>query len=367
MSVTGVMMTYERQITNWADTRDYHFSPPSQTDPCLSIEALLVKVSESRPAPATSITLHSEPEAPVAIGFQGGTTVFVNPNTGLILGEGAPKVHAFFRSIEDWHRWLGLQGEKRNVARAVTGACNLGFLFLVTSGFFLWWPSKWTKPLLRNVTWFKRGLTGRARYFNWHNVTGFWCCVPLFVIVLSGVVMSYTWAGNLVYRLAGESPPAPRAAPPQPAGSAAQQRDATKTRDVATSLAGVDALVLRAEQQVSGWKSITLQLISSADSPVTFSIDQGSGGQPQKRAQLTLDRKSGDVIRWEPFSGLTRGRQLRSFFRFAHTGEVGGLFGQSIAGLASTGASVLVFSGLSLAWRRLRGWRTRRRQTLFAD
>lgn len=364
MSVTGLTLAFERQFTNWADTRDYIVSKPTPTASQLSVEKLLIKIDESRNATATSVTIRSEPNAPASIGFQSGAIVFVNPYTGEVLGEGAPRVRAFFRTIEDWHRWLGRRDENRSVGRAVTGACNLGFLFLVTSGFYLWWPSKWTKPLVRNVTWFKKGLLGRARYFNWHNVTGFWCAVPLFIIVLSGVVMSYSWANNLVYRIVGETPPAPRTASSSPT---VQQRDAPKRLDVVSTSAGLDALLIRAEQQVSNWKSITVQIPSTANSPVTFSIDQGSGGQPQQRGQLTLDRTTGNIMRWEPFSSLTRGRQLRSFFRFAHTGEVAGVIGQSIAGLASFGAGFLVWTGLSLAWRHLRSWKARRRQDTSTD
>jgi uncharacterized iron-regulated membrane protein len=102
--------------------------------------------------------------------------------------------------VTEWHRWLGAKGENRNVARAITGACNLGFLFLVMSGFYLWWPRNWNLKSLRNVTWFRRGLPSKARYFNWHNVIGFWSAVPLFIVVLSAVVISYTWAGNLAHR-----------------------------------------------------------------------------------------------------------------------------------------------------------------------
>ena len=58
------------------------------------------------------------------------------------------------------------------------------------------------------VVWFRGGLRGKARDFNWHNVIGLWCAVPLFVVVLSGVVISYPWASDLVYRVAGEAPPA---------------------------------------------------------------------------------------------------------------------------------------------------------------
>jgi uncharacterized iron-regulated membrane protein len=360
MSVTGIMLTYEKQMTFWADTRSYQVVPPSNSPPRLSIETLLAKTAESRPQLPSSITMRADPLSPASIGFQGGTTLFINPYTGEALGEGAPRVRAFFRAVTDWHRWLGRHSESRNVARAVTGACNLGFLFLVTSGFYLWWPSKWTKPLVKNVTWFKRGLKGRARNFNWHNVIGFWCAVPLFIVVLSAVVISYTWASNLVYRLAGEAPPAPRSAPAPSTELAGQQRGGKNRTDLSTAAAGLDLLWLRAEQQVVGWKSISLQVPSSVDSPVTFTIDQGSGGQPQKRAQLVLDRKTGDVVRWEPFSSLSRGRQARSILRFAHTGEVAGFIGQTIAGIVSIGATFLVWTGLSLSWRRFRGWRRRR-------
>ena len=46
--------------------------------------------------------------------------------------------------------------------------------------------------------------------------------------------------------------------------------------------------------------------------------------------------------------------------RFAHTGEVLGIPGQTIAGLVSAGGAVLVWTGMALAWRRLRSWRKRR-------
>ena len=255
------------------------------------------------------------------------------------------RVRSFFRGVTEWHRWLGAKGDNRNVARAITGACNLGFLFLVASGFFLWWPRSWNLKSLRNVTWFRRGLPSKARDFNWHNTIGFWSAVPLFIVVLSAVVISYTWAGNLVYRVVGETPPAPRSN---------QQAPASSSNSAKPVLNNLDAAWLRAEQQVVDWRSITLQLPSSESAPLTFNIDRGNGGQPQKRGQLVLDRATGEVVRWEPFSANSRGRQLRSILRFAHTGEVAGIIGQTVAGLVSIGGAVLVITGLALAIRRFR-------------
>ena len=347
MCVTGVLLAYEKQITLWADTSAYKSAPPSADARHLPVATLIENARNSRGTAPTSITLRSDPSAPAEIGFGRETIpLFVNPYTGRVLGEGSQRVRSFFRTTTDWHRWLGAKGDNRNVARAITGACNLGFLFLVISGFYLWWPRNWNLKYVRNVVWFRRGLPAKARDFNWHNTIGFWSAVPLFIVVLSAVVISYTWAGNLVYRVVGETPPAPRANQPN------------ANKDANAPAGDLESAWLRAEQQVGDWQSISLPLSNAPQ--LTFNIDRGTGGQPQKRAQLVLDRATGEIVRWEPFSSYTRGRQLRSILRFAHTGEVLGIAGQTIAGVVSLGGAVLVATGLGLAWRRFYAWFAKR-------
>jgi uncharacterized iron-regulated membrane protein len=368
MSATGVLLTYERQITYWADTRNYNIAAPSPEANRLSVEALIAKAREAQPdTMITTVILRAGATEPAAIGLAanpgagpgGGRTIFLDPYTGATLGEGSKGVRDFFHVLTDWHRWLGASGASRNTARAVTGACNLGFLFIVASGIYLWWPRKRNWSQFKNILLFKRGLPGKARDFNWHNVIGFWSFTPLFIVVISAVVISYQWAGNLVYRAVGENPTQQRG-PGQAPGNAGQQRGGTERRDMAPPLDNLDELWARAAQQVPGWRSLSLRMPDSPDAPLTFTIDQGDGGQPHKRAQLTLDRKTGEVTRWEPFSSFTTGRKLRSFLRFAHTGEVAGIVGQSVAGLASLGGAFLVWTGISLALRRLRAWLGRR-------
>jgi uncharacterized iron-regulated membrane protein len=368
MSVTGVLLTYERQIVAWADTRTYQVAPPAAGAQRLSVETLLAKVREARPGVSVSTTtLRADASEPAALalaassaGPGGGPVLFVNPYTGDLLGEGSKKVRDFFRVVTDWHRWLGAAGANRAAARAITGACNLGFLFIVISGIYLWWPNKRSWQQFKNILWFRRGLPGKARDFNWHNVIGFWCLVPLFAVVLSGAVMSYPWANNLVYRIAGENPPAQRGPAGPPQINTGGQRNAGERNNAFAPLGGLNQMWARAEQQVLGWQSISLRLPNSVEAPAVFTIDQGNGGQPQERAQLTLDQKTGEVVRWEPFASNTTGRKLRTILRFAHTGEVGGIVGQTVAGLASLGACFMVWTGLALAWRRFRGWLARR-------
>ena len=83
----------------------------------------------------------------------------------------------------------------------------MAFFVLVVSGPFLWWPKKFSWLRAKRNLMFQRNLTRRVRNFNWHNVAGIWCFLPLLLIVLTGAVMSYTWANNLLYRMAGDVPP----------------------------------------------------------------------------------------------------------------------------------------------------------------
>ena len=221
------------------------------------------------------------------------------------------------------------------------------------TGAYLWLPKAWTRMQLRNITWFRGGLPGKARDFNWHNTIGFWSFGPLFVVVLSATVISYPWASNLAYRVVGEQPPAAQ----RPAGPQGE-RAARAAEPIV--LADLDRHLTRAERQVAGWRTITLRVPASDTAPLVFTIDEGSGGQPQKRGTLTLDRTTGEVVKWEPFSSNSPGRQLRTILRFAHTGEVLGVAGQTIAGLASAGGAMLVYTGLALSLRRFISWRRRR-------
>lgn len=346
MSVTGVLLMYEQQMLEWAE-RDLRSVQPPSGAARLPVEHLLGEVLAARPgASPSSLTLQSDPAASAQVSLGREQMLYVDPYTGRVIGEGSKKVRGAFHAITDWHRWLGTEGEGRERGRAITGACNLAFLFLVVSGLYLWFPRKWTRRQVRNVTWFRSGLSGKARDFNWHNTIGFWLCVPLFFIVISAVVISYPWAGDLLLRLSGEE------VQPRRSEGSGRGPGGDRERREPVELGGLDQLWLQAEQRVAGWKSISLRLPSSPEAPVTFTILRGGRGRPDLRAQLSLDRASGEVVTWQPYASQSAGRKARAWMRWLHTGEVGGLLGQTLAGLASAGAAVLVWTGAALAWRR---------------
>ena len=363
MSVTGVILTYERQILAWEDRA--YFAEPAPEQSKLAIETL-VESARSEDFTPESVVVSSDPRAPVVLRQGRSQSVYLNPYTGQEYATHSPALDNFFSAVTGWHRWFNVSGEGRANARAITGAANLMFLFLIISGIYLWLPAVYRWSTMRLRLWFHpNARSGQARDFNWHHVFGFWTAIPLAVIVATATVFNYSWANNLVYRLAGEEPP-------QRGQSAPVEQDveALIVPSQAERMA-LDALLLRAQEQSADWQTISLNLPGTEAAQVDFSIDEGNGGQPQRRHTLQVNAYTGATIAWVPFNSQSAGRQARSWVRFLHTGEALGFFGQTIAGLVSFLSVLMVWTGFALALRRFSRWvqrlrRNRNRESDFA-
>ena len=257
------------------------------------------------------------------------------------------QTRAFFGTVERIHRSLGL-GMQNAFGRGITGAGNLVFLLLLLSGMYLWLPKIFNLASFRNRLMFRGGLQGRAREWNWHNVIGIWTVFPLLFIVVTGVIISYPWASNLLFKLTGSQPPV-RGWREEPRSHQAPNRAGNSLTPDFRSL---DDIALVASRQNPGWNSMTIAVPESEDRMVNVSIDTSVGGQPEKASQLVVNRQSGQIVTVKRFSSNNLGSKLRAWARFTHTGEEFGLPGQLIAALACLGAMMLVWTGLSMAIRR---------------
>lgn len=354
MSVTGVLLTYQKQMTLWADLRGVDLTPPAGMTP-LSADSLTAVVLAREGKEPSAIVWRSFENAPVEFQFGREGRQYVSPYTGAVLSTGSVAMREFFSKTTDWHRWLAREGDSFKTGRAITGWSNLAFLLLVVTGFYLWWPRSLRWNAFKQVLWFRRGLAPKARDFNWHHVIGWWTAIPLAVVVASGVVISFPWASDLVYRAVGDNPPS-RNSPP--AAASASPGASTSVPDAPLPVVIGDPAALAAGQ-MPDWRAVSFRWPKDNATPLVYSIDRGMGGEPQKRGTLTLTR-SGEFESWKPFESLGAGSRARSMMRFLHTGEAaGGAFGQTIAGLVSLGAVVLVYTGLALSLRRFLAWRRR--------
>ncbi len=344
MSATGVVLAFEKQIADFVDRDIRWVSVPNNPDPA-PMSDLLGAVRRAGAGEPTSITIRNAPEAATQFSIGREKTIYVDQYSGAILGASSAATHRFFFAVERLHRSLGAPLGSRGVGHWLVAISNLLFAGVILLGVVLWLPRKWGWKAIRASIAFRSGLRGRARDWNWHNVLGIWCAVPLLVIALTGVVMSFPWANTLLFRLSGSNPPVQG----RGRGDARLHAD----RGVIGSDPNYDRFLAISKTFDPNWRTITLNTVRDANSPVQVSVDTGTGGQPQKRTQYLLNGNSGAVLKMTRFADASLGQRLRSFVRFGHTGEWGGWAGQLIAAIVSFAACALVYTGLSLSIRRL--------------
>lgn len=365
MAATGLMISYEAQLLEWAN-RDLRVTPPAAGAARLDIEALVAKVRETKPdLNPTGITWKADPAMPVTLSVGKEGIYFANHYTGEFLGEGHRAWHDFFHAATEWHRFLTGTGLPKEVGKAITGAGCLVFSLLLLSGIYLWWPRHWRWANVRAVILFNPKLRDRARNWNWHNVFGFWSALPLLFIILTGLIMSYGWANNLLFTLTGSEPPPPRERSAGGLGGKREggprgggERGPGGPREGGPtapppSLAGLEPLLAQARQQIPDWASMSLRMPLKPGAHFPLMVDRGGRGQVQLRTMLNLDVAQGKVLPSpDDLQQQNLGRRLRMYARFLHTGELFGLIGQTVAALCTFATLILIWTGFALAFRR---------------
>lgn len=352
MCVTGALLAFERNIIELSESEMRYVAVDASRQK-LGPGEILEKVTRTQiDAVPTSISINREDGAAWQVTLGRDGIIFIDPYTGEIKGESNKTVRNLMSAVREWHRWLAFSAERRQAGKAITGVSNLFLLFLAISGIYIWFPRKLFWKAMRPVIWFRGGLSGKARDFNWHNTIGFWCSLFLIVFTLTATVISYQWASNLLYSLTGNE---------VPSASRGQQQQADQESEFVIPR-NIDAAWQRASTQAPEWKSISLKLPAVNEAAV-FTIDEGIYWNRFGRSTLTVDTATVTDIKWEPYGERNAAQQLRSWFRFSHTGETGGIVGQTIGFVACVGGAFLVWTGFSLAFRRLANWIKRRRRT----
>ncbi|WP_367872306.1 PepSY-associated TM helix domain-containing protein [Luteolibacter sp. Populi] len=341
MAASGILISFERQITEAAN--GFALTAPADGKKLGPAEMLAALQAKEPGAAPSGLTVFADPAQPTAFQFGKEKTVFVNPYTGEVLGEGARKTRAFFQFVTGVHRWLALKGDAQKTGQSITSAAAVVFFFLILSGLVIWIPKRWTRRGVKVIALFQGKLKGRARDWNWHNVAGIWFALPLLVISGTGLIIAYPWATALLFKAAGEAPPPPKGPPPaKPKGPAP-----------AIDTAGWNGGLGAAAAVNARWESIQFQFPQGKD--LVFNIAESHRGRPDLKQTVTVALPGGEVKKVENFEALGKGRQWRLWARWIHTGEAGGSVGQGIAALSAMAVLLLVWTGLALSWRRFCG------------
>ena len=340
MAGTGVVLSFEGAAMRLAEQR-YYDDPPADGNRSWAA-ATQIATSATRAVPTTggsaatptSIAYSADPRAPVRVRFGRDLDVYADPYTGEVRGGGFPRLRAIFDAARDWHRWLGASspsGIRRG--RFATGAANVLFALLIVSGVFLWPPQR---PLpVRGAA-----LREKPRIVRCHRLVGIWSAAPLAAIAGTALLLSYPRLGDRVSTATGQF---------LPLGAL----EAVPVVSKSESPLDVERALEAARAAVPEWRDLVLTLPRPSARRVRVEVRTGDVGQPQKTGVLAIDAATGTAA-WESFADAGPSRRAQQFFRFVHTGEYWGPVGRALAATFSLAATVLAWTGLSMAVRRLR-------------
>jgi uncharacterized iron-regulated membrane protein len=345
MSLTGAALTYERQMIQAAERSDYPAAPTASNNK-LALSQLLIIAKQYPSKKIAHVVVENQPNAPIVIKDGRKTLAYLNPYTGAEIAIPGQGTKTFFGKLRAFHRWLTFDGNFSQSGREINGVANVIFIVLILSGLYLWLPKRF------NNRAFKQRLTlsgnypnKRARNYRWHNVFGIYIAPVLFVVAVTAIFFSYKWPGQTLKNYVSTE----SISLTKPVEVSAQQGQ--YQLPIAKQLSKI-------RQNYPQWQRIQFSLDNAPTSSKIYRVDMGNGGEPQKRISILIDASTGAMIQQQRFEQLSTYSKLRSYIRFLHTGEVFGPFGQTIAGLASLFACLLVYTGAMLSWKR---WKNRRK------
>lgn len=125
--------------------------------------------------------------------------IHINPYSGKVLYIN-DMYSGFFRWILDGHFYLWLPPE---IGQIVISSATLIFVFLIISGFILWFPKN--KKAANQRFWFRwrEGVKWKRKNYDLHNITGFYVMSIALIFAVTGLVWGFPWFAQGYYSLVG--------------------------------------------------------------------------------------------------------------------------------------------------------------------
>ena len=346
MSITGVALTYERQMIQSAQRADFPIII-NENSTRLPLDNVIEIAKKYKTKRAPSINFSKEINAPFVIKDGRKTLAYLNPFTGDEMLEPGKGTKLVLGKIRAFHRWLTLDGKFSEAGRWVNGIANVIFFLLILSGLYLWLPLKFkSRAFKQKLILTKKHQNTQARDYQWHNTFGFYMTPILIVLVFTAFFFSFKWpADTLKSYVSTQGTPLPKA-------EKLQKEELTKQ-------ISMQALLVKVADDNPDWETLGYSLSKEPQSIQTFEVDMGNGAEAHKRKSVLVNTLSGDFVAEQNFEDYSTYRKVRTYIRFLHTGEIYGIIGQTLAGIASLLACLLVYTGIMMSFRR---WQNSRKK-----
>lgn len=286
-----------------------------------------------------------------------GTTYFINPYSGEILGNNAEPTWAdvLMKDLFSLHRWLMLDrieepliGElpNRTLGSYITGTATILFTIGVITGMFIWFPKR-----IKN---WKQGLkikTGNWKRMNHdlHNSLAFYSVIILFLMGATGPFWSFPWYREGLQRtLATYQEPPAEVRPVNPPTETKTPKAELKGGESENSVVDFQKIILLTDTLLDYEGSYRVSLPQKPDDAITVIKNKtgffapAAGDRIQFGADLEI--KEVQIFRDKPFN-----ERISSSIKSIHIGDVYGSFSKILYFLACLIATSLPLTG-TLIW-----------------
>ena len=327
VGLTGIVLAWPAQFQAMADPPPHATGkaalPPSAyfdmaqkaAGPRAQLAVLTLPQREGQAVSVATAQRRGPPAAGAqAAGFSGA--VWLDPDSADVIAVTKPNT-AFVSTMRQLHENLLVRGW----GRTVVGISGVVLAFLALSGLYLWWP----RGAFLKGFGFQRTVN---TVLNLHYTAGFWISIPLAIVAVTGIGLSFP---GLVRALD----------PAAASGGGAVRRPPTGGAPAATTNLSPDQAVAAAQALANGAPLASLTKPTNGQWRVTF----GQGGA---RRVLTVDDATGKAA--PAAASRPPGGGLQTTIRIVHEGG-GGLWWKWLVTL--TGVAPLLFAATGIwTWAR---------------
>jgi uncharacterized iron-regulated membrane protein len=353
LSVSGALLVWHDALDRTLYAGRYAVSGPTAAQPA-SAYAAAAQGAFAGQATLTQLRLPSRPGHPVvAVGRIAGPApangrprtlnAWIDPPTAKVLAT-AEIASTATMVIHRLHGQLLVP----NVGRKIVGWLGWAMFVSSATGLWLWWPRH--ANILKGLRWRR----GASQLFNLHHTVGFWFCLPLAVLSLTGVYISFPQTSHALL-----------GAPPPP-GPGVGQRPGRGDPRFAPPLTAphltVDQAVATALAEAPGAILASVNLPQAGKAPAWRIEVQPPGAQPSRT--IRVDDASGAVKPAKDRAGGGREGppdERSRWIRRMHDGTDMGPVWRTIITAAGIAPLILSLTGVVM-WLRRRGRRLKLRQ-----
>ncbi|MBS9523812.1 PepSY domain-containing protein [Litoribacter alkaliphilus] len=356
--LTGTIYTYNSEIREAFKSHLYKVENLSGM-PAISPDELLQAVGQESAGNINAIQLFDDPSRSVQVTVREegdksrfGTTFFLNPYTGQILGTSKEKhwIDEFMGNMFSLHRWMLLDKieapifdelPNRTLGSYITGAATILFTLGLLTGMVIWFPQKlkgWKQGL--KVKW---KANWKRLNFDLHNTLAFYSLIFLLCMGLTGPFWSFPWYKDGWQKFWGtyQENTSQR-------GGGGPGREAGAPSEAA-ELLPLRLYIARADEVLDYRGDYRISLPSSLGQAVSVQKNRVGFFAPSAGDRIELDQSTGMVHSVELFREKPWNERMSRSIKALHIGDVYGQFTKLLYFLSCLVATSLPITG-TIIW-----------------